>query len=148
MEKGMEGMPGMMAPEAMRDQRRGEMDAYMRSLPQKERLKIQQKIRRFDSQKERGQYIARLLEKSKGYERWNAKAVFEDLSFTTAQECVDALAERFLALPVSNDQQQLIAEALGAKEGLNSPLKPADLETSEMNAALHLLLSTAEYQLT
>ena len=131
----------------MKQERRGEMQTYFQSLSRNERRVIQQKVRSFDTRKERGRYFSVLLDQSKGHERWNANAVFEDLSFTTVRECVDALAERFLSLPISNDQRQLIAAALGAKGGLDSVLKLADVKLPEMNAALHLLLSTAEYQL-
>lgn len=148
MQKGMEAMPGMMSPEIMQQGMRKDMDAYMLTLPRHEQAKIRNRIRGFKTQQERSRYVSRLIDKSKNYEYWNAKQVFDDLTFKTAQECVDALVSRFLALPVSRDQQTLIAEALGVVSGLSSPLKHSDLDDAKMNAALHLLLSTAEYQLT
>jgi len=148
MKKGMEAMPGMMAPEAMRQDLRKEMEAYMQTLPRQQQAKIRNRMRGFETQQERVRYINRLVDKSKNYEYWNAKQVFDDLAFKNAKQCVDALVNRFLALPISHDQRALIAEALGAEKGLTSPLTHSDLTASEMKAALHLLLSTAEYQLT
>lgn len=148
MEKSMEAMPGMMTPDAVRQDLRKEMDAYIQTLTRQQQREIRSTMRGFDTQRQRARYITRLLDKSKNYKYWNAKQVFDDLAFKNAGECVNALVNRFLAIPISRDQQALIAEALGAQSGLASPLNRSDLTDSQMNAALHLLLSTAEYQLT
>lgn len=147
MEARMDGGAEMMDPQAMMQRTRGEAEAYMKSLPPQQQQKLRRKMQEMETPKDRQQYMMRLLEKSKNYEFWNAKQVFDDFEFTKAGECVDALADRFLARPASMDQKTLIAEALGVEGGLNAPLALEDLSEVEMNAALRLLLSTAEYQL-
>jgi len=78
--------------------------------------------------------------------KWNPESLLRDLRFTTAGECVEALEGRFLAVPLREEQRRILAEALGA-ENLAAPLSSNGIERKNLLGALHLLLSSAEYQL-
>ena len=129
------------------ENRRAEFIKVLRSLPEKQALKYRQRMKKAKSPQERLAIYQTVITQHGDYDRWDANQVFDDLAFTTAQDCVTALSDRFLSRPLNKEQQALLAEALGAKDGLESPLKQADLTPTHKNAALHLLLSTAEYQL-
>lgn len=146
-----DSMKASMSPDMSNDKvtenRREEFQKILRSMPEKQANKYRQRMRKAKSPQERLAIYQTLISQHGDYERWNANQVFGELAFSTAEECVTALSNRFLSKPLNKEQQQLLAEALGAKNGLASPMKLTDLTPVHMNAALHLLLSTAEYQL-
>jgi hypothetical protein len=77
---------------------------------------------------------------------WRLAMVFNELPFSTAGECVAALERRFLTCPLTAQQRTLLSRAL-SPSGADTPLTPETITESQMHAVLHLLLSTAEYQL-
>ena len=119
----------------------------MRSLPTKQRQQMQKKLRDMDNQKDKTAYMNRMMERSKKYERWSAAEVYEELSYANVQECVDALEKHFLTVPLSRDQRQVLVKSLAQGKPADE-VAAATIPEDAKNATLHLLLSTAEYQLT
>jgi len=78
---------------------------------------------------------------------WNADRIFETLEFSTADECVSAVAERYLSAPLSREQRGVLLKALGAEHRPNRSLTLRTLRPDQMHALLHLVTSAAEYQL-
>lgn len=72
--------------------------------------------------------------------------LFGEFEFKTAGECVDALARRFLVLPLHADQRKVLVQALGAPEE-SAALQADDVDYAKRRAAVHLITSMAEYQL-
>ena len=147
MAAGMDGNLEMMQPKNTAAEKREEIESFMAGLSYGDRTKVRKQMRSMKSGDGRRRYMERLLQESEEIESWDVKSVLDEIEFKTAQECVDGLMERFLAVPLARDQQELIAKALGAKSGLEQKLSNTDIKASDMTAALHLLLSTAEYQL-
>ncbi len=79
--------------------------------------------------------------------RWNVQAIFSDLEFTTAGECADALAARYLSASLAADQQEILLKAIAPGATPDAKITRDSLSTEQMTSALHLLFSLAEYQL-
>jgi len=71
---------------------------------------------------------------------------FQALAFSTAGECVAALAARFLVREPSVEQSRILLEALGASEA-SQPLALDGISDGQRFRVLRLLTSMAEYQL-
>ena len=80
-------------------------------------------------------------------DRWDAREFFLSLGFRTPNECVTKLSEHFLCVPLSADQRQMLLEALAPADGPDAPMDRKNVNPKNLFAAMHLLLSTAEYQL-
>jgi uncharacterized protein (DUF1800 family) len=76
---------------------------------------------------------------------WDANVFFSQFDFSTVGECVEALSEHFLSVPLSAEQRATIIEAMGAHE--DTLMTPDSVSGKRMQTALHLLTSSAEYQL-
>lgn len=76
---------------------------------------------------------------------WDADAFFGQFEFTTVGECLDVLTEHCLSVPLSPAQRATIIEAMDARE--RTRMTPNSVSGSRMRTALHLLTSSAEYQL-
>lgn len=72
--------------------------------------------------------------------------MFESLTFSTAAECVGAVAGKLLDTPMSAAQQSTLVAAL-AVPAPESPFTPDDLSDDKRRELLHLITSMAEYQL-
>lgn len=72
--------------------------------------------------------------------------MFEGLAFSTAAECVNAVAGKLLDTSLSAEQQSTLVAALAASAP-ESPFTPADLNDDKRRELLHLITSMAEYQL-
>ncbi len=79
--------------------------------------------------------------------RWNVNAIFGNLNFSTAGECIDALASRYLNAPLARDQKQALLAAITPSGDADAKVTPETIATDGMTSALHLLFSLAEYQL-
>jgi len=79
--------------------------------------------------------------------RWNTNAIFTGLEFSTAGECVEALAERYLNAPLAAQQRQTLVYALAPSGDAKTNVTPDTLGNDEKTSVLHLLFSLAEYQL-
>lgn len=77
---------------------------------------------------------------------WSPDSLLQQMRFATAGECVAVLERHFLSVPLQNEQRQILLETLGVPE-LAAPLTPEGIPQKNLLAALHLLLSSAEYQL-
>ena len=77
--------------------------------------------------------------------QWDANQFFAKFEFTTVGECVDALSEYLLSVPLSSEQRATIVEAMNARE--RTAMTPNSVSGARMRTALHLLTSSAEYQL-
>ncbi|MDX9972414.1 MAG: DUF1800 domain-containing protein [FCB group bacterium] len=77
---------------------------------------------------------------------WTPDSLLRDLRFETAGECAIALERHFLAVPLREEQRRILLQALGAQDAA-APLRPDAVPHKNLLAALHLLLSSAEYQL-
>lgn len=77
--------------------------------------------------------------------QWDANAFFGRFEFATVGECIDALSGYFLSVRLTAEQRATIVEAMGARE--NTPMTPNSVSGDRMRTALHLLTSSAEYQL-
>jgi len=76
---------------------------------------------------------------------WDANAFFSQFAFETVGECVDTMSTYFLSVPLSPAQRATIVEAMDARE--QTPMTPNSVSGVRMRTALHLLTSSAEYQL-
>jgi hypothetical protein len=76
---------------------------------------------------------------------WDADQFFSQFAFTSVGECVDALSGHFLCVPLSNEQREIIVEAMDARE--TTRMSPDRVSGERIRTALHLLTSCAEYQL-
>jgi len=116
------------------------------SLEPAQRKAWRERLRDASSKAERRRVVAALRREVTGRGPWSAENIFEDLQFSTAGECIDALAARYLSVPLTEQQRAVLLDALGAPDGAR-PMGPADVASANRNAVLHLLFSTAEYQL-
>jgi len=80
-------------------------------------------------------------------EPWSAQEFFLSLGFRTPNECVTKLADHFLSVPLSVDQREVLLNALQPAAGPDAPMNRKNVNPKNLIAAMHLLLSTAEYQL-
>lgn len=80
-------------------------------------------------------------------ESWNPRRFFETLQFDTAGECVDEMARHFLCVPLSKQQRDVLIDSLEVRGGEDGTMRGPNVKPRNLMAALHLLLSTAEYQL-
>lgn len=78
---------------------------------------------------------------------WNPRRFFASLEFSTTGECVDHMARHFLCVPLSTEQRTILIQALGVPGGADAALTARNVRPMNLMASLHLLLSTAEYQL-
>ena len=80
-------------------------------------------------------------------EPWNPRRFFASLDFKTVGECVDQMARHFLCVPLSSEQRGVLVDALGVTGGADASMTGRNVNPRNLMASLHLLLSTAEYQL-
>jgi len=80
-------------------------------------------------------------------DRWDAREFFLSLGFRTPNECVTKLSEHFLSVPLTADQRAVLLDALAPAAGPDALMDKKNVNPKNLFAAMHLLLSTAEYQL-
>lgn len=85
--------------------------------------------------------------KDENTEHWDAREFLLSLGFRTPNECVSRLADHFLSVPLSAEQRQVLLAALAPSMGPDAPMDRRNVDPRNLFAAMHLLLSTAEYQL-
>ncbi|MBX7259825.1 MAG: DUF1800 domain-containing protein [Candidatus Hydrogenedentes bacterium] len=79
--------------------------------------------------------------------QWNAQTFFASMKYATPNDCVSQLENRFLSTPLSADQRAVLIRSLGVDGDPAAPLGDKPIPQRFLFATLHLLLSTAEYQL-
>lgn len=119
----------------------------LKDMPPSQRREVQQRMKAADSREERRKVFENTLFTERADEAWDVRAIFAGLPFSTAGECVDALARRHLSVPLTDKQRRVVARTLTPTASLNAPLSPESLTTDQMTSALHLVFSLAEYQL-
>ncbi len=137
-------MRGKRIEEAM-EKGAGEVRAMLQQLPMHERREMAQQLRDA-APPERRAMVQDLRFRMGRAEGFDVRTMLDGLAFATAGESADALAKRHLSVPLSPAQRQTLAEALGAA-GPSSPLRPETIGRRDLEAAMHLLFSMAEYQL-
>jgi len=126
---------------------RKQFQEALQSAPPAQRQEIQAKMKAAETDQERrGIAESALLDLEAG-RRWNVRALFSGLSFSTAGECVDALAARYLNAPLAREQRKTLVAALTPSASPDAKLTPDTVSNDEMVATAHLLFSLAEYQL-
>lgn len=81
---------------------------------------------------------AKLMDLRKLYRQWEGKP---------AGQVADGLAAHFLGRPLDGRQREAIADVLTPGTGANTPITEVNYDNARAVAAVHLLLSMAEYQL-
>lgn len=117
----------------------------IRALPAGERDAMREALKNADG-KERRNLMAKLGVAPPPWTIAGPLRLFEQIQFETAGQCVDAVANHFLSVPVSAEQRAALMEALGAKEETKA-LAPENIPLEQRQAVLRLVTSMAEYQL-
>ncbi|MEK7795752.1 MAG: DUF1800 family protein, partial [Candidatus Hydrogenedentota bacterium] len=78
---------------------------------------------------------------------WNAERVVGDVPTKTAGGWIDALTDRYLAMPISAEQRKDLLWAMGAMGDSERAMPTGGPPRGRVHSTLHLLFSLAEYQL-
>lgn len=117
----------------------------LRALPPQERQAMRAELESATGKERR----ALLAELGVGPPPWTIEGpmrLFDRIEFTTAGQCLDAIAARFLSVPVSAPQRAALLQALGAASE-DTPLERTSISLDQRQAVLRLITSMAEYQL-
>ncbi|MFA6239856.1 MAG: DUF1800 domain-containing protein [Candidatus Hydrogenedentales bacterium] len=79
--------------------------------------------------------------------QWNAQEFFASMEYSTLNECIAQMEDRFLSAPLSPEQRAVLIASLGVEGDPAAPVGDKAIPQRFLFATLHLLLSTAEYQL-
>jgi len=121
------------------------MAEKLRTLPQQERQAMRAELESATGKERR----ALLAELGVGPPPWTIEGpvqLFDRIAFDTAGQCLDAIAARFLSVPVSAPQRAALLQALGAPAE-DAPLERTNITLDQRQAVLRLITSMAEYQL-
>lgn len=148
MEGMMDGsMQMLMQPEKKRfADMRNDVNEMLKAMPKAESNAWRKKMRQEKDPKKRRQMVLNLMDEVNPDARWRADRVYDLLAFDTAGEAIDALRDHYLSVPLGAEQRGVLLQALGANSEADS-VTPETLDVKDKNATLHLLLSSAEYQL-
>ena len=91
--------------------------------------------------------LAKLAARVDDVPMWSMSTFYAGLSFTNYAQCADALMNRFISVPVAEAQRGVILAALGAGADPAAAVTSDAIPAEKQKAALHLVLSMAEYQL-
>jgi uncharacterized protein (DUF1800 family) len=120
---------------------------HMETRTPQQQKQIRTRLNKAKNPRQRQNMVQYMLDTAQGYTPWKSKEVFSELSFNTAGECIDQLEAIFLSSPLNKEQRTVLLAGLGESIREKDVLKLNSLTEEKMNATLHLLLSTAEYQL-
>lgn len=141
----------MMDMRAMRDGMgkayQNQFKAALKEAPADQRKAVQAKMAEAATPEARRAILEDTMIDLEAGRRWNVQAIFGGIEFTTAGECADALAARYLNSPLAADQKAILAKALAPDGTPETKLSRESLSNEQMTSALHLLFSLAEYQL-
>lgn len=102
----------------------------------------QRKLTKADRENLKRDRARAMIQKSLGLE---VEKYFTAYAGRPAGEAVDGVANYFLSRPLDPAQRQVLLTALGIPEA--TPISKDRLDVAGISATLHLMLSTAEYQL-
>ena len=132
---GMDMAPPMKKPDMPVKER---LRARIETLSPQERASVRKRLREAPTKRERRALATEVLDGQKDTAaRWSPERMAEGLAFVDSESFVRDLAQRLLVAPLQPDRIRVLAEAVG----------PGRPDTARLKAALHLLLSSAEYQL-
>jgi uncharacterized protein (DUF1800 family) len=145
----MAGEPSMtMAPKpgaADREAARQALKAKLAQLPRDERRSILKSLRTAKGP-QRKMILEELGLRPQLPPAVDPANLFDELEYGTASECLAALEKHFLSVPLGSEQRIAFLKAVGVSDP-EQALSPDQIPTEKRHAVLHLLLSTAEYQL-
>ena len=136
-----EDMGMAMAPESMEERRRERVRTMFQDLPKEDRRELRTELAAARP-KERREMVQQALLKRDIPQQWDGASLFPHAHYESAEDCVEALSRRYLAQPLTEENARVLVEAIG-----KGPVKPDELARGKRDAALHLLFSSAEYQL-
>ena len=143
----MTGSMRMMNPMKQRSQDiRNNLEEMLKAMPKRDAQEFRQKLKAEKDPTKRRQMVLALMDEVNPDARWRADRVYEVLQFNTAGQAVEALSDHYLSVDPGPQQRSVLMTALGARAETDR-LSPESVPVRSKNAALHLLLSSAEYQL-
>lgn len=77
---------------------------------------------------------------------FKAEEFFSKARGVPVEQIADFLAEHFYGMPIRDDQRRKVVEALSGSLPPSTPLDPEKWDTGRLRGAVHLMLSTAEFQ--
>ena len=93
------------------------------------------------------QAMRKLIPTPRGAARINLTRIVLDSGSTTTREAVDALLERFLRIPVSDDTRGALVTLLEAELGTTDLARAQTYMEDPLRMVTHLIMSTPEYQI-
>jgi uncharacterized protein (DUF1800 family) len=78
---------------------------------------------------------------------FKAEAFFNKAKGTPVAKVADLLADHFYGMPIREDQREKVVQALAGTLSPQTPLDPDKWDEGRLRGAVHLMLSTAEFQL-
>lgn len=137
----------MPAMDRENERSRERVKEFMQNIPKEERQALREKLKNADTKEARAAVFNRTVGKEIFENRWDAEALLQGLDYDTAESCVDALEARFLNVPFESRQRQFIAQSLGSAAADRSAPSSGSVSRESIVPILHLLFSSAEYQL-
>ncbi len=93
------------------------------------------------------QAMRKLIPTPRGAARIDLTQIVLDSGSTTTSEAVDALLERFLRIPVSDDTRGALVALLEAELGTTDLARAQTYMEDPLRIVTHLIMSTPEYQI-
>ncbi len=137
----------MPAMKPNKEQYRERVKEFMREIPKDERQALREKLQNADTKEARAAVFNRTVGTEIFENRWDAGALLQGLDFDSVESCVDALEARFLNAPFDSRQRQLIGQTLKLADADRSAPSEVSISREAIVPVLHLLFSSAEYQL-
>ncbi len=135
----------MMLMDGRQDDMRNRVQEALAKLPQSQRRAMRQRFQNAspDERRQLGQEL--LAAQPSGGTGWSTRGMIAGLPTATGAQFVQSLTTRFLSVPMSVEQHALLMTTMGLVP--DAPVDTAALTDTQLNAGLHLLFSSAEYQL-
>ena len=93
------------------------------------------------------QAMQKLIPTPRGAARIDLTQIVLDSGSKTTREAVDALLDRFLRLPVSDDTRRAFVTLLDAELGTTDLARAQTYMEDPLRMVTHLIMSTPEYQI-
>ena len=136
-------MTMLMNKVAQGDMKKRVMDAVAK-LPQEQRREVRQRLQNA-SPEERRVIGKEILADQPATDGWSTRVAIAGLPKESGARFIDALANRYLSVPLRQDQRTLIMQAMDLESDAAVDIEA--ISDQQRNAGLHLLFSSAEYQL-
>lgn len=136
-------MQGSMAGDKESNQK-DRFNTYMETLPSQRQSAIRKSLAKADNPRQRRSRIQNMLQEDALKRVWDPARLFPAQSYPNGDTCIDSLAKQMLVADLDTSQRSVLKNTLGVT---NAPVERLSIPRTSMEAALHLLMSTAEYQL-